>query len=173
MLFLFLVVLAVGTVFLLQNRLSSQARYDTYNFYGTELAFRGDLRSAQNISVYPNETAVFGAVWNPYRQHVTIAFINSTYNNITAVGATEITLKLKTAYLKFDWDVGFTGREVNSYDNLKGDDFDLVIALIPPSVANQTGVEVKNNVIYIQGKTFEDFDKATLKFIMAALNITV
>ncbi|MBI2547645.1 MAG: hypothetical protein HYW23_04370 [Candidatus Aenigmarchaeota archaeon] len=153
--------------------LSTPKEIKHYNFYGTQIAFRDDLRNAKNISVYPDDKAIQAAVWNPDLKNITIAFVNSSDNNLMAVDSFEITYKMSIAYNKFDWFINFNGKEVGSFGNLTGTKDNLVIALVPPSIANETKVEMKDNVIYIKGKTPVDFDRATIRFIMSALNITV
>lgn len=144
-----------------------------YNFYGNQLEFRDDLRYAQNISIYPNEESILYAIWDPEILNVTIAFTDTPDNQIVAVNAFEIAYKLRIAYLTFNWDVPINGMEVESFENLTGDRQHLIIALVPPYLTNETGVEMRDSVIYVKGKTYEDFDRATIKFLMAAMNITV
>ena len=147
-----------------------------YNFYGSELQFRDDLKVADNISVYPDENSVLNAVWNPEIQNISITFINSSAedNAITAVNAFEITYKLSVGYNEFNWlGIKFVPNIVESFENLTSSNETLTIALIPPSVANSTSVEMKDGVIYISGETKKGFDLATIKFLMAALNVMV
>jgi len=148
----------------------------SYNFYGSGLQFRDDLKVANNIPVYPDENSVLNAVWNPEIQNISIAFINSSAedNAIIAVNAFEVTYKLSVGYSKFNWfGINFVPEMVESFENLTGNNETLTIALVPPSVANGTSVEIKDGVIYISGETQKEFDLATIKFLMAALNITV
>lgn len=147
-----------------------------YNFYGSELQFRDDLKAANNISVYPDENSVLNAVWNPEIQNISIAFINSSAedNALVAVNAFEVTYKLSVGYNEFNWlGIKFVPNIVESFENLTGSNEALVIALVPPSIANSTSVEMKDGVVYISGETQKEFDLATIKFLMAALNITV
>ena len=144
-----------------------------YKFQGNELSFRDDLRLAKNISVYPDEQAILNKIWSPEIQNITIVYKDTSDNQFTTVNAFEITFKLRVAYGQFSWDINFDGKEVESFDNLNGSVENLIVALIPPSLATDTGVEMKDHVVYIKGKTQKEFDLATIKFIMAALNITI
>lgn len=143
-----------------------------YTFNGIELGFRDDLRAANNISV-SNETAISDVVWNPDLTNVTIVFVNSTDNGLVTVNSVEITYKLKLAYLSYNAFVDFNGKEVPSYEGLKSDNQSLMIALVPPAFAKETGVSFKGGVVYIQGTTKRDFDLATIKFLMTAFDIKV
>lgn len=167
----FIVIIAgIGGFFYYQN---SPKEVTRYNFQGVELSFRDDLRAAKNISAYPSEEAILNTIWSADIQNITIVFTNSSDNQFTAVNSFEITFKLSVAYGQFGWSINFNGREVDSLENLNGSTDNLVIALVPPSLATDTGVELNDNVVYIRGKTPQEFDRATIKFIMSALNITV
>ena len=163
----------VVAVIVAYNFLGSDKPVTRYTFQGTELSFRDDLRLAKNVSVFPSEEAILYTIWNPNIQNITIAYMNSTDNQFTAVNAFEVAFKLNVAYGQFSWFVNFVGKEVESFDNLNASDENMVIVLVPPSLADDTAVELDRNVVYIKGKTQQEFDLATMKFIMAALNITV
>lgn len=144
-----------------------------YNFNGNELAFRDDLRLAKNITVYPNEKEVLSKVWSSDIQNITIAYTNTPDVSLVAVNAFEITYKLSIAYQSFGWAVGFKGQEINSTDELNASDNNLVVFIMPPSIAKETLVKVDGNVITIEGIKSRDLDLAVIKFIMASLNITI
>ncbi|MEK6909979.1 MAG: hypothetical protein AABW61_02790 [Candidatus Aenigmatarchaeota archaeon] len=175
-LIIFIILVGVGGVLYYQNLPKEMIRY---NFYGTELEFRDDLRSAQNITVYPNEESILNKVWNPEITKINIAYVltpeASDENSMIALNAFEIRYKLDIAYRNpnFNWANEFTSTELSSYDNITQTDDTLTIALVRPSLSDSTGVELDGNVAYIKGKTPKEFDLATIKFIMSALNITV
>lgn len=150
-----------------------------YNFYGTELQFRSDLRKAQNISVYPDEQSILSKVWDPDITRVSIVYVPSEEpseeNGMLALSVFEIRFKLDVAYHnpKFNWNNEFTSTNLTSFENITQSNDTLVIALVRPSLSDRTAVEMDGNVIYIKGKTLEEFDMATIKFIISALNITI
>lgn len=145
----------------------------TYNLDGLKFRFRADLRKANNILVYPDEETIRNIIWNPEIQNLTIVYVNSSDNAIVAVNAFEITYKLKLIYFFLNYDINITGKEIESYDELAATSENPVIALIPPVFSNETLVKVKDNIIYIKAKTYEEFDLATVKFLMGALGISV
>lgn len=142
----------------------------TYDFYGTKLGFRSDLKQASKIPLYPNDTVIHDILWNQELENLTIVFVNSSENSLVLVEAFEITYKLSLAYNQFDFPVSINAKEVESYDSLNATDYPL-IALIPPSLADETAVRLEDNIIYIKGMTKEDFDLATVKFLMIVLGI--
>ncbi len=150
-----------------------------YDFYGAELVFRDDLRLAQKIQVYPDENAILNKVWDPDITKISIAYVNSSEssldNGLVAVNAFEIRYKLDVAYRNpnFNWFNEFEQIQLESLDNVTQADGTLVIVLVPPTLADTTEVRMIDNVVYVKGTTREDFDRATIKFLMASLNITV
>jgi hypothetical protein len=44
---------------------------------------------------------------------------------------------------------------------------------VPPVLADETSVKTENNTVFIEGKTKEDFDLATIKFLIEALDLKV
>ena len=172
-LIILLVIIVVGTAGLVYY-MAMPKPVTKYKFYSSEFQFRDDLRAARNVSVYPNEDAILTAVWNPEIQNISITFVDSTPsdNALVTVNAFEITYKLTVGYNEFEWlGIKFLPNMVESFENLTSTNETLAIALIPPSVANVTSVEMKDGVIYISGKTQKELDLATIRFLMAALRI--
>lgn len=145
---------------------------NVYYFNGVRMLFRANLKDAVDIPVYPDNDTVFNTLWNFELKNLTIAFVNSSDNSIVAVEAFEVTNKMKLAYLMYGFEIGIKGKNVTSYENLSGSKENVVIALIPPVFSNETLVEVKDYIIYIKAKSYEEFDLATIRFLMAALAIT-
>ncbi len=150
-----------------------------YNFYETELQFRDDLKAAQNISVYPDEKSILDKVWDPDVTTINIAYVptenESQENGFIALNVFEIRYKLDIAYHnpRFNWANEFTTTKLDSFENITQSGDTLVIALVSPSLADKTVVELDGNVVYIKGVTPKEFDLATIKFLMSALNIMV
>lgn len=139
------------------------------NYNGQLLKFRVDLREANKIRVYTDESSVYNLLWNPEIKNLTIVFMNTSDMNYTEVEAFEIAFKLKIAYMSSNFPVKISGQDVSSFENLTKED--VFIALIPPSISNETSVRVEDNIIFIRGKSFKEFDLATVKFLMIALEI--
>ena len=142
-----------------------------WNYKGTLLKFRTDLREAKKVYVYPNETSIGYLLWKSNPKNVTIVFKNTNDIKLTSVEAFEIAYKLQLAYLKENANVKISAEEVKSFRNLPHNS--TFIALLPPSISNETSVKVKDNIIFISGKTQKEFDLAVVKFLTVFLGIEV
>lgn len=142
-----------------------------YNYYGTELVFRSDLKEAQKISVFPNDNAILQTVANPLVTNLTIAFQNTPQNDLVGVEAYGIAYKMRTAYLIANRDININSYVANS--TIYGSADNPAIILIPPVLANETSIRVSNFTIIISAKTLKEFDLATDKFLMVAMGIKV
>ncbi len=166
-----IMIVVFASLMYLKQRDSPMTHYD---LYGSQITFRQDLREAQNISIYPDEQSIFDAAWNPDLERVKIVFPFAENSSIIKADAFEIAFKLGLMYNKQGWYVVFDSALIESYDDLRTTNSSLTIALIPPKVANETKVMIGNKgVVYISGTTDKDFDLATMRFLMAALKITV
>ena len=145
----------------------------TWQIDGFKFTFRNDLRKADKIPVYPSEDAVYLKLINPIVKNVTIAFKYGTKeeNNLYKVEAVEITYKLTLFYKIKGMEVEFDSMQVDSYENLPGKFQNPIIALVPPSFSNETEIKIEDHVIYVKGKTKEEFDLAVIKLLMCALRI--
>lgn len=148
-----------------------------YNFRGIEFQFRDDLRLAQSIPVYPDETSILNKVWDPGITKINMVYVPtaepSNDNSMLSLGIIEIRYKLDRAYQEFNWVNEFTSTELNSYDNITSSNDTLTIVLVRPSLSDKTAIELDGNIAYIKGMTGKEFDLATIKFLMSALNITL
>lgn len=169
-----LVAVLVGVVY---YKASSPREIKQYDFYGTEFVFRDDLLKAKNISIYPDEVSLFKEVWNPDVYRVKLVYVPtkepSAENGMLAANIFELRFKLDLAYNKFEWGNEFTTSELETFENISYANDTLVIALVRPSLADRTAVELHDNIVYIKGMTAEDLDRATIRFLMAAMNITL
>lgn len=186
-------VIVAGSIFAYMYYQKNLAPVIFADFEGVDLPFRVDLRQAQKIEVTPNEETLRLMIDKPpvvrtpdgvtsFRQtlrNVTIVFktVPTDNNGWYSVQTTEIIKKMTLLYKgKYGVDLKFEVREVESYDGLRGSNRAPVIALIHPHIANGTYVEADKvgDVIKIHGgDTLKDFDLATVKFMMVALNVTV
>ncbi len=172
-LFIVLLAVIVLSIGIIAYKFSGPKPVTSYNYYGIPMNFRADLRQADNVSVYPDDLTIYNTIWNEKNENLTIVFVNSSDNSLVIIEAFEITFKLKLAFGLFNFPVNITGMEIGSYSNISTDENHPIIALIPPSLANDTVVGLKDNVVFIEGKTKQEFDLATVKFLMSALDIKV
>lgn len=154
-----------------------------YNFYFPKpikswkidnfvFVFREDLRKASKINVFPSEKEIYSLLVNPKVEKITIAFKNASEENYYYTLQTyEIVYKLTLFFKIKGLNISFSSMEINSYDEISGKPENPIIALVHPKFANETLVKVKNYVIYIEGKNPEEFDLATIKFLMSAMGI--
>ncbi len=154
----------------------------TWNYKGQLVRFRADLRKADKVPVYPGETQIYLDTIHPLVKNVTIAFKDAGKegNAYYIVEEFELITKMTLAYrsmlsnyqgLSEESMPKFNAVPVENYANLPGKIQNPIIALIPPKYANETAVRNKGHVTYISGTTYEDFDLATIKFLMIVLGI--
>ena len=155
---------------------------ESWNYHGQIVAFRDDLREADKVPIYPGADEVFLDTIHPLVKNVTIAFKDAgeEENSYYVVEVIEITLKMTLAYRRMlggypglsEEDMPkFNATPVEEYANLPGKIQNPIIALVHPKYANETAVRNEGHVTYISGKTYRDFDLATIKFLMTVLDI--
>ena len=151
-------------------------------YYNTTLNFRRDLREANKIPIYPYEQAVSNEIMNQLVENVTIVFkpASETENSLYSLEIYEIIPKLMIGYSRIKANPHFNAVQVSSYDNLAGTIQNPIIILVHPIYSNETSVSVglpgstyNNHAIYIKGTDLKNFDLATEKFLMAALDIKI
>jgi len=153
MLFLFVCAIIVSLLyFYLQRQPITTIKYND-----TILAFRVDIRQARQIPVY-GSLPDFSNISN-----VTIVYVNTSDLQYVALQSFMITFNLKRIYRN----LSISAQEVNDFILENG----TFIAILPPSIANESAVRVLDNTIFISGKTSYELDLATTKFILALLNI--
>ena len=144
---------------------------------GQELDFRADLRTADKISIYPSKEDLYSELMNSLVENVTIAFkpASETENPYYSLQIIELVSKLLIAYSRAGLAPNFDVPPIilDSYDNISATASNPVIALVHPIYSNETGIEVKNHVIYLKAKTYGEFDLVTVKLLMVALGIKV
>jgi len=141
-------------------------------YKGREFFFRDDINDAKRVPVYPDEKTVHDMFWDNSITNITILFKPlPTGNQYYSVENFELTYKLLIMYKMNGYEKYFSAEEINSYDNIQTSNNVLKIALVAPTFTNQTYIEGKNNVIYINAKDYRDFDLATIKTILVAMDI--
>lgn len=146
---------------------------DTYVYKGVPMTFRADLREAAKVPIRPFEDAIFIDTIHPIAKNVTIVFkpAAETENPYYILEEIEVVSKMKIVYDLKGIEIGFNAVPVESYSNLPGKIQNPIIALVHPVYANETAVWNENHVTYISGTTYEDFDRATVRFLMAIMQI--
>lgn len=168
-------------------------------FAGQTLHFRANLNEAKEISVYPNETALKDTLYNPYTRNIIIAMPNNTDKPAFYLAAAyELAYKIVIVYKYYEGDAivlqssgnnknclrfNATGRSlcietlVSDDLNLAGFDVQPVILMLGPPYANQTAVTVKDYLITVEGKSFDetnrqytDLDLAVDKLLLVLMN---
>jgi hypothetical protein len=148
-------------------------------YRGETFFFRADLREADKVPVYPGESELYRDTMHPLVDNVTIAYKDVGEAGYYAIEAFEITHKMKIAYLHLLGSESGASREtpgfnvevVDQYAYLPGKIQNPIIALVHPIYANETAVRNEGHVTYISGKTFEELDLATVKFLMVVLGL--
>jgi len=146
-------------------------------YYNNVLNFRRDLREASKIPIYPDELAVRNEIMNQLVENVTIAFkpASETENSLYSLEIYEIIPKLMIGYSRIKTSPHFNATIVSSYENIEGAIHPTMnnpmIVLVHPVYSNETSVSMGFHTIYIKGKTAKDFDLATIRFLLAALDI--
>lgn len=145
----------------------------TVYYKGKAYTFRQDVKAAEKVPVYPNEKTVRNLFWDYKIKNITILYnpnINASgYYNVEAF---ELTYKISQIYMSaypLIIQKNFGGEKIYSYDNITREEGVLKIILIPPPVANDTYVRVGGNKIFISGKTYKEFDLATIKTILSVM----
>jgi len=141
------------------------------NINGIEFGFRRDIREALKVEI-ENSSEIKKALWNPNLKKLTLVFVNSSDNILVKIQFFEITYKLAVAYQLKNRLMNISGEAIESYENLKGDESNVLIAVIPPYFTNHTRVWFKDWVVYIEGKDSKDLDLATIRFLLTVLNST-
>ncbi|MEM5801840.1 MAG: hypothetical protein QXQ18_00425 [Candidatus Aenigmatarchaeota archaeon] len=142
---------------------------------GTPITFRQNIKEAKNVLVFPNEDEIFNKLFNTAVINITFVFKDAgeRENPYYILQEVEIINKLTFAYARLNRKVNFNAMPIETYENLRGTIYNPIIALIHPIYANETFVMVKDNVIFISGKNYKDFDLATIRFLSIALNIKI
>lgn len=179
----FLLLVVAGLVMLYQMMVPKPPEPITSLIYMDQIInFRADLREADKIPVYPGETEVYLDTIHPLVDDITIAFKDAgeSDNPLYIVEEIEIVTKMSVAYRKMllgypgktEEDMpGFDALPVEQYANLPGKIQNPIIALVHPKYANETAIRNEGHVTYISGKTKEELDLATVKFLMIVLDI--
>ncbi len=173
--FVLLVMIVSSLIFVLRKVQLSKSKPLKKIIYNEEVVeFRNDLRKAKEIPVYPNDEAIREILFSNSTKEITIAFKPAENNSIYAIEAFEITYKLlRYVYPSYGFLPKFRGINVSSYDGLEGSKANPLIILIHPIYSNETSVRVEDYKIFISGVTEEEFDLATIRFLMAAMDIKI
>jgi len=153
---------------------------------GQKYEFREDVNEAYKVPVYPNEKWIHDLFWDIEIGNISILFkpMDSKTNAYYGLEAFELTYKLTTMYKTIPYTVArrdsqlqpvflsknFNAQPIETYENITREDNVLKIILVPPEIANETYVRAGGNKVFIYGKDFRDFDLATIRTILVAMN---
>lgn len=147
------------------------------DYRGITFNFRTNLKDAQKIPIFPNESSVNSEFSNDKIKNITIAYKQSKSEiPIVTVEAVEISNKLKLFYLSDSnktADVLFNVLELDSFENISGSFENPIIVIKSPSQSSKNQVSLSNHVAVIEGRSLAELDLATVKFIMAVLGLKV
>lgn len=143
---------------------------------GHTLHFRANLTEAAAVPVYPDAGALRELLLNPDLLAIKIAFIpNETENEFYAVTGYELSYKL-TAILraKYDRAIPISAMVLEGEPETKAST--AIIWMRGPSLASETAIRVKNNIIFVDGavltevsKKYTDLDLAADKLLLVML----
>ena len=151
-------------------------KMDSINFGGVILSFRQDIREAGSVPISPSEDVIMRSLASLNVKNISFAFKDAgdSDNPIYIVEESEIIQKLFVLYKLAGHEVGYNSILVNdSYETLNGSVENPVIALIHPKFAKTTQVKFINNVIYVEGTDIKNFDLATMRMILLALDVKI
>ncbi|MEM7821632.1 MAG: hypothetical protein QXX38_02370 [Candidatus Aenigmatarchaeota archaeon] len=168
---LFLLALILIFFILYFYLIHSRPIYEVY-FDGTLLVFRENLKEASKIKTHPSENLIYSTIWNSEVKNITIAFINTSDISYVGIQAFEIAFKLRIFMLKNNLSIGINSKEIEDFNIITTKENPYII-LVPPSISKDTAVMAEKNLIFIKAKNYKDFDLATIKFLMIALNIKI
>lgn len=149
-------------------------------YAGETFHFRADLSEAQKVNVIPDEQAIVDLLLRENIQKINIAFIpNETENAYYGAASFEIGFKLTVVYHNlFNKTIEMESLPLNTTDQAKlfSSPAEPVILLLGPSQTDQTLVTVSENLITLEGKSFDeeertynDLDLATDKMILVLM----
>lgn len=175
-------IILISLIVMINAILFTKEPIKAWNYYGQIIEFRDDLRKADKVPVYPGETQIYLDTIHPLVKNVTIVFKDAgeDENSYYIVEEFEIILKMTLAYGRMlasyeglsEEDIPeFNSMPVDEYANLPGKIQNPIIALVHPKYANETAVRNDYHVTYISGRTYEEFDLATIKFLMIVLGV--
>jgi len=169
--------------------------YNLYNYFkpvkviyhkGIKYEFRDDVKEAYKISVYPDEEILHKLFWNVDISNISILFkpLDPRTIGYYQVEAFELTYKLTLMYKTIPYTIAridsqaqpvfmsrnFNAQPIETYENITRENDVLKIILVPPEIANETYVRAGGNKVFIYGKDFRDFDLATIKTILVAMD---
>jgi len=180
------IILAASLAIYYNNFVQTPIR--TWVYKGQTVAFRADLRQAAKVPVYPGDVQIYRDIMNPLVENVTIAFKDAGEegNPYYMLQEFELVPRMKLAYMYMlgtqtpegefqpsPTTPNFNAIPIDSYANLPGKIQNPIIAIVHPMFANETSVRMEGHVTYISGKTPEELDLATARFLMIVLGIDV
>jgi len=181
-----LILIIIFLIFLIYNLYNYFKPVKTIYHKGIKYEFRRDVKESDKIPVYPDESWLHDLFWDIKIENISILFkpMDPTTNGYYSVEAFELTYKLSMMYKTIPYLIGragtqtqpvflsknFNAQPIENYENITRENDVLKIILVPPGMANDTYVRAGGNKIFIYGKNFRDFDLATIKTILVAMD---
>lgn len=133
--------------------------YNLVFFEGYRMEFRAPIKSAEEIQVYPDEQSLKNVFLNQNLEEVKIVIIsnnsaNGNYILVSHALAVDLPLIIeKKTGIKPE----IKAQGVNSIQEAKdiSSPAKPVIMLLHPSMSNRTAITVENNVVFLEGESFE------------------
>ena len=167
---IFYILMIVSLIFFLVYLYLYFRPVNSINYKGQIFTFRDDIKAANKIKVYPDEETIHDMFWNPNLENITIIFKPlEKGSGYYMVESFELTYKLSAMYILNGMKKNFNALPMDTYENINSSKNVLKIVLVHPQLTNKTSVEKKDNVIFIHGKDYRDFDLATIKTILIAM----
>jgi len=161
-------------IFLLSYYFYEQKPIYSWKIDNFTFVFRGNLREAEKIPVYPSEENLNSILTSKKLKNITIAFKDAGEENYYySLEAYEIAYKLSLFYKIKGMQVSFAPLEIDSYENLKGSEENIIIALVHPKFSTENGIRIEDYVIYVKARDLKNFDLAVIKLLMCAMQIKI
>jgi len=158
--------------FLISHHYSKPSNYLYYK--GNLLIFIQPLQESSKIKLYPNDQSIRNLLFNKNISKITIYFKPSIENGLYSKVAFEISYKLlRYVYPSYGLKPKIEGKEISSYSLIKCSSENPALVLVHPQFANSTFVKLENCSIWISGTSKEKFEKASVRFLIAAMDIHI
>lgn len=188
-----LIILAIPALFLLFNQYAYPIT--TWNYYGSPVGFRVNLRAAQKIPIVSTDTtakdldeAVREVLTRADVTNITFVFVptDDKGNALYILEETELIKALTLSYTTllpqgFQSNIpSFDAQAASSYANITASQVHPKIVLVHPNFGNETVVKQDGYIVYVEAKNTGNFnnnkyqfDLATERLMIALLRIKI
>ena len=172
---LWYIVFTIFLIIVLYNIFSYVKPVKSIVYKGNVFTFRDNIKETKKIPIIDsNESYIHDLFWDPSIDTVKTLFQpNTTQLGYYSLEVAELSYKLSFMYLFENDKKEFIAEPIESYDNITTSANELKLVLIHPNLTNETYIKAEKNIIYIAGKDLKDFDLATIKVILIAMDYKV